>query len=139
MTTRAPLRLRTGALTVLLGDDAARRSLLAALDEDSARCRDGHGLAAVSRLRLDRTMPAPERASVVAAQEGLAVLLADRPTVGLDDAGRRTVLQALRQVARTGTAVLVDDVDPVAALAVADGALRVGADGSLGADDLVPG
>jgi hypothetical protein len=56
--------------------------------------------------------------------------------VGLDDAGRRTVLQALRSVARTGTAVLVDDVDPVAALAVADGALRVGADGSIGADDL---
>ncbi len=136
MTTRAPLRLRTGAMTVLLGDDAARRSLLAELDEDSARCQKGHGLSAVSRLTLDHALPAPERASVVAAHEGIAVLLADRPTVGLDDAGRRTVLQALRSVARTGTAVLVDDVDPVAALAVADGALRVGADGSLGAADL---
>ena len=136
MTTRAPLRLRTGAVTVLLGDDAARRSLLADLDEDSARCRDGHGLAAVTRMTLDRDMPAAERAGLVTAQEGLAVLLADRPTVGLDDAGRRTVLHALRGVARTGTAVLVDDVDPVAALAVADGALRVGADGSVGAEDL---
>jgi ABC-type hemin transport system ATPase subunit len=136
MTTRAPLRLRTSALTVLLGDDDARRSLLAQLDEDSARCRDGHGVAAVSRMTLDRSMPASQRAQVVAGQRGLAVLLADRPTVGLDDAGRRTVLQALRSVARTGTAVLVDDVDPVAALAVADGALRVGADGSVGADDL---
>ena len=136
MKTRAPLRLRTGAVTVLLGDDAARRTLLAQLDEDSARCRDGHGLAAVSRLVLDRSLPASLRADEVAAHQGLAVLLADRPTAGLDDAGRRTVLQALRSVARTGTAVLVDDVDPVAALAVADGALRVSADGSVGADDL---
>ena len=137
MTTRAPLRLRTGAVTVLLGDDAARRSLLADLDEQSARCRDGHEVPAVARLTLDHAMPAPERAGVVAAQTGLAVLLADRPTVGLDDADRRTVLQALRCVARTGTAVLVDDVDPVAVLAVADGALRVGADGSAVADDLL--
>jgi hypothetical protein len=136
MTTRAPLRLRTGAVTVLLGDDDARRSLLSQLDEDSARCRDGHGLAAVARLTLDRSLPAAQRADAVSAHQGLAVLLADRPTVGLDDAGRRTVLQALRSVARTGTAVLVDDVDPVAALAVADGALRVGADGSVDADDL---
>jgi hypothetical protein len=136
MTTRAPLRLHTGAVTVLLGDDAARRSLLAELDEDSARCRDGHGLAAVSRLRLADGMPAAERVQLVEAQQGLAVLLADRPTLGLDDAGRRTVLQALRSVAGAGTAVLVDDVDPVAALAVADAALRVAADGSIGADDL---
>jgi len=136
MTTRAPLRLRTGAVTVLLGDDAARRSLLAELDEDSARCRSGHDLPAVARLCFDHAVPAPQRAQSVAAHGGLAVLLADRPTLGLDDAGRRTVLQALRSVARAGTAVLVDDVDPVAALAVADGALRVGVDGSLVADDL---
>jgi hypothetical protein len=136
MTTRAPLRLRTGALTVLLGDDVARRSLLAQLDEDSARCRGGHGLPAVARLTFDHSSPASERADAVGAHEGLAVLLADRPTAGLDELGRRTVLQALRSVARSGTAVLVDDVDPVAALAVADSALRVGADGSVGADDL---
>ena len=137
MTTRAPLRLRTGAVTVLLGDDAARRTLLADLDEQTARCHGGHGLPGVARLRFDHGVPAPERAEAVAAREGLAVLLADRPTAGLDDAGRRTVLHALRSVARAGTAVLVDDVDPVAALAVADSALRVGADGSIGADDLV--
>ena len=136
MTTRAPLRLRTGAVTVLLGDDTARRTVLADLDEQTARCHDGHGLPGVARLRFDRGVPAPERAQAVAAREGLAVLLADRPTAGLDDAGRRTVLHALRSVARAGTAVLVDDVDPVAALAVADSALRVGADGSIGADDL---
>ena len=136
MTTRAPLRLRTGAMTVLLGDDAARRTLLADLDEDTARCRDGHRLPGVVRLRFDASVPAPERAQAVATREGLAVLLADRPTAGLDAAGRRTVLQALRTVARAGTAVLVDDVDPVAALAVADSALRVGADGSLSADEL---
>jgi hypothetical protein len=136
MTTRAPLRLRTGALTVLLGDLEARRTLLADLDEDTARCHSGHGLPAVLRLRFDHAVPAPARAEALTAHDGLAVLLADRPTAGLDDAGRRTVLQALRSVARSGTAVLVDDVDPVAALAVADGALRVCADGSVGADDL---
>ena len=136
MTTRAPLRLRTGAVTVLLGDDAARQALLADLDEDTARCRSGHGLPGVERLHFDRTVPALDRAHSVAARQGLAVLLADRPTVGLDEVGRRTVLHALREVARAGTAVLVDDVDPVAALAVADSALRVDADGALGADDL---
>ena len=136
MTTRAPLRLRTGAVTVLLGDDAARRTLLADLDEDTARCRGGHGLPGVLRLRFDHAVPAPERARTLIAREGLAVLLADRPTAGLDEVGRRTVLQALRSVARAGTAVLVDDVDPVAALAVADSAVRVDADGSLGADEL---
>jgi ABC-type hemin transport system ATPase subunit len=124
-------------VTVLLGDDAARQTLLADLDEDTARCRGGHGLPGVERLRFERTVPASERARAVAAREGLAVLLADRPTVGLDEPGRRTVLHALREVARAGAAVLVDDVDPVAALAVADSALRVGADGSLGADDLL--
>jgi hypothetical protein len=137
MTTRAPLRLRTGAVTVLLGDDTARRTLLADLDEQTARCHGGHGLPGVARLRFDLSVPAPERARAVAAREGLAVLLADRPTAGLDDADRRTVLHALRCVAQAGTAVLVDDVDPVAALAVADSALRVGADGSIGVDDLV--
>ena len=136
MTTRAPLRLRTGAVTVLLGDDAARQRVLADLDEQTARCHGGHGLPGVDRLRFDRAVPAHERARAVAARQGLAVLLADRPTQGLDDSGRRTVLQALRSVARAGTAVLVDDLDPVAALAVADSALRVGADGSIGADDL---
>lgn len=73
-------------------------------------------------------MPAQERARAVGARAGLAILLADRPTAGLDDVGRRAVLQALRSVARAGTTVLVDDVDPVAALPVADSALRVGAD-----------
>jgi ABC-type ATPase involved in cell division len=136
MTTRAPLRLRTGAVTVLLGDDDARRTLLADLDEQTARCHGGHGLPAVLRLGFDHAVPALERARAVTSREGLAVLLADRPTVGLDDGGRRTVLHALRSVARAGTAVLVDDVDPVAALAVADSALRVGADGSVGTDDL---
>lgn len=136
MTTRAPLRLRTGAMTVLLGDDPARRALLADLDEASARCHGGHSLSTVTRLRFDPALPAQERAVAVAERQGLAVLLAERPTAGLDDAGRRTVLQALRGVAQAGTAVLVDDVDPVAALAVADSALRVAADGSIGVDEL---
>lgn len=138
MPTRAPLRLRTHAVTVLLGDDAARRTLLADLDEDTARCRSGHDLPGVVRVDFAPTVPAAERARALTAREGLAVLLADRPTVGLDAADRRTVLQALRTVAHGGAAVLVDDVDPVAALAVADSALRVAADGSVGVDELVP-
>lgn len=138
MTTRAPLRLRTGAVTVLLGDAVARQRLLADLDEQAARCSGGHGLPGVVRLRFDPAVPAPRRVRDLAGHDGLAVLLADRPTAGLDDAARRTVLHALRSAARAGTAVLVDDVDPVAALAVADSALRVGADGSVGVDDLTP-
>jgi hypothetical protein len=40
-------------------------------------------------------------------------------------------------VAAAGTAVLVDDAEPVAALAYADLALRADADGSLVLDELV--
>jgi hypothetical protein len=137
MTTRAPLRLRTGAVTVLLGDDTARRAVLADLDEGTARCHGGHGLPGVARLGFDHAVPASDRARSVADRSGLAVLLADRPTAGLDAAGRRIVLRALQEAARSGTAVLLDDVDPVAALAVADSAVRVGADGSVRADDLL--
>ena len=100
MTTRGlPLRLRTGAVTVLLGDAAARQRLLTDLDEQTARCHGGHDLPGVVRLRFDLAVPAQERARAVADREGLTVLLADRPTSGLDDAGRRSVLQALRTVA----------------------------------------
>lgn len=40
-------------------------------------------------------------------------------------------------MAQAATAVLVDDVDPVAALTVADSALRVAADRSIGVDELI--
>ncbi len=64
------------------------------------------------------------------------MVLVNRLTDGLDAADRRTVLAALRVLAAAGPAVLVDDADPVAALAVADGALRAGADGSVQVDAL---
>ena len=46
------------------------------------------------------------------------------------------VLAEVRTLAAAGPAVLVDDVDPVAALAVADAALRATPDGSVAVDDL---
>jgi hypothetical protein len=136
MTAPAPLRLSTGSLTVLLGDIDARSAVLASLDEATARCAGGHGVPGAARLRLDPWATAGERVALVEAHTGLAVVLADRPTAGLSGADRRAVLRALRALAATGTAVLVDDVDPVAALAVADAALRVRADGALSVEDL---
>lgn len=136
MSAPAPLRLRTGSVTVLLGADDDRHAVLAALDEATARCAGGHGVPGAVRLQLDPEASAAERHALVEMHGGLAVVLADRPTAGLDAAGRRRVLQALRDLAATGTAVLVDDVDPVAALAVADAALRVAGDGALSVEDL---
>ena len=67
-----------------------------------------------------------------AAEHRPAIVLVARLTDGLAAADRQTVLAQLRTLlAATGPAVLVDDTDPVAALSVADGALRAGADGSL--------
>ena len=60
-----------------------------------------------------------------------AIVLVARLTDGLTAGDRQTVLAQLRTLAATGPAVLVDDTDPVAALSVADGALRAGMDGSL--------
>ena len=58
-------------------------------------------------------------------------MLVARLTDGLTAGDRQTVLAQVRELAATGPAVLVDDTDPVAALSVADGALRAGMDGSL--------
>ncbi len=66
-----------------------------------------------------------------AAEHRPAIVLVARLTDGLAAADRQTVLTQLRRLAATGPAVLGDDADPVAALSVADGALRAGADGSL--------
>ena len=63
-------------------------------------------------------------------------MLVDRLTDGLDAADRRAVLAELRTLAAAGPAVLVNDADPVAAMAVADTALRAGSDGSLRAENL---
>ena len=61
-----------------------------------------------------------------AAEHRPAIVLVARLTDGLAAADRQTVLAQLRRLAATGPAVLVDDTDPVAALSVADGALRAG-------------
>jgi hypothetical protein len=109
------LRLPTGEVTVLLGEQIVRRRLMAMLDDTSAPARrvtagPGDGVAE-RRRRLEDAGDA-------------AVVLVDRLTDGLDATGRRAVLGALGGVAARGAAVLVDDDDCVAALAVADGTLR---------------
>ncbi len=85
-----------------------------------------------------RGRSAPERVAALSQAAGHrpVMVLVDRLTDGLDAVGRRTVLDALRALAAGGPAVLVDDADPVAALAIADGALRASADGSVQFDDL---
>ena len=123
-------RLATGRVTVLLGPDALRRGLLGRLDPGCA--------AGVLAVTSARQRSAIERIAALdeAAAHRPALVLVDRLTDGLGTIGRRTVLAHLRRIAAAGPAVLVDDTDPVAALAVADGALRVGLDGSVVVDDL---
>lgn len=137
MTTSAPLRLRTSAVTVLLGPPSARRGVLDALDDTSSRCAGGHR-ATARRLVCRPGQPSEDRVRALAelAGEGVALVLAEGLGAGLDTAARRSVLDATRALARTGVAVLVDDDDPVSVLSVADAALRVGGDGSLQDEDL---
>ncbi|MGY1857486.1 hypothetical protein [Modestobacter sp. SYSU DS0290] len=120
------LRLPVGAVTVLLGPVRARAATMTALDPGSARCAAGHATLPVVRLTaapgddVQHRLDAVEQARTGAA----AVVLADHLTDGLAARDRHAVLAALREVASPGRAVLVDDGDPVAALSVADGALR---------------
>lgn len=127
------LRLPVGDVTVLLGPAAARREVMAALDEGSGRCASGHGAVRVRRLAATTGDDLRRRLDAVddASRSGTTIVLVDRLTEGLAAADRRALLRALRPVATSGRAVLVDDDDPVAALAVADGALRVDAAGAL--------
>ena len=123
-------RLAAGRVTALLGPDAARRGLLGQLDTGSAQ--------GVLTVTSDRSRSAADRLAALrqAAEHRPAMVLVDRLTNGLDAADRRTVLAALRTLAAAGPAVLVDDADPVAALSVADGALRAEPDGSVVVADL---
>jgi hypothetical protein len=123
-------RLCGGQITVLLGPDAARRDALARLDPGAA--------AGVLTVTSARTCSAGERVAALtqAAGHRPALVLVNRLTDGLGPADRRIVLAELRALAAAGPAVLVDDADPVAALAVADAALRAGLDGSVLVDDL---
>src|SRR5215218_9870095 len=120
------LRLPVGGVTVLLGPPAERAAVLAALDPDSARCADGHGALVVLRVTAAAGADVPARLGAVEAAlaQAAPVVLVDRLTAGLRAPDRRRVLAALRPVAAAGSAVLVDDDDPVAALGTADSALR---------------
>ena len=122
------LRLPVGGVTVLLGPAAARAATMAALDVDSARCGADHDQLTVLRLSGRPADDVQQRLSAVdqARTSRASVVLVDRLTEGLAARDRRAVLAALPAVATPGRAVLVDDDDPVAALAVADGALRTG-------------
>ena len=117
---------------MLLGPAAARHAVLDALDAASAR-RPGGPACAVVTVCANPARSVDERVAALhqAAAHRPAIVLVARLTDGLDAAERRTVLGHLRTLAGSGPAVLVDDVDPIAALSVADGALRAGVDGSL--------
>jgi hypothetical protein len=131
------LRLPTGEVTALLGPGLVRRRVMAALDESTGRCADGGG-AAVVRLTAERDAPTTVRCEAVRGAAGATLVLADRLTDGLDASARRAVLDALRGLAATGAAVLVDDADPVATVAVADGVLRADRTGALTLERVTP-
>ena len=126
------LRLPAGRVTVLLGPAAARHAVLDALDPASAR-RPGGPACGVITVSSGPTRSVDERLAALrhAAEHRPAIVLVARLTDGLTAGDRQTVLAQLRTLAATGPAVLVDDTDPVAALSVADGALRAGTDGTL--------
>jgi hypothetical protein len=107
------LRLAVGEVTVLLGPAAARRDVMARLDDDSGRCAGGHATARVVRLAAHPRTDVPGRVAAVhaARRAGAAIVLVDRITDGLRGDDRRLVLAEL--------------------LALADGALRADADGGL--------
>jgi hypothetical protein len=131
------LRLPLGEVTVILGPAVARRRLMYALDEDRTRCADGHEAGAL-RLTARVADPLADRMARIehAAGSDAALVLVDRLTDGLDAPERRLVLRATRRLGRPGRAVLVEDADPVAALAQADGALRTDREGTVAAEPI---
>ena len=135
------LRLPVGDVTVLLGPAAARQRVMAALDDDSGRCASGHAEVRVHRLAAGAQDGVRQRIAAVeaVAQQPATIVLVDRLTDGLASPDRRAVLAALRPVATAGRAVLVDDADPVAALAVADGALRADPAGGVSPEPVLAG
>ncbi|MBM7804337.1 ABC-type uncharacterized transport system ATPase subunit [Geodermatophilus bullaregiensis] len=132
------LRLPVGDVTVLLGPPGARRGVMSALDDASGRCASGHASVRVHRLAAHASDGVHERLDAIeaVAGQGATIVLVDRFTDGLAAPDRRRLLAALRPVATAGRAVLVDDADPVAALAVADGALRADPAGGLAPEPL---
>ncbi len=120
------LRLPTGEVTVLLGEQIVRRRLMDMLDDSSAREDTGRPATVrrVSAGASEGVATRRRRLEDAGDADGAAIVLVDHITDGLDAAGRRAVLGALATVAARGAAVLVDDGDCVAALAMADGTLR---------------
>lgn len=135
---RAPLRLPVGRVAVLLGSPQARAALMAALDDAGGRCAGGHSGVPVRRLRCGRDTTVDTRLDALAdaGRERATIVLVDRLTDGLCARDRRAVLGAARKVAAAGAAVLVEDAEPVASLAYADVALRVGPDGTPALEEL---
>jgi hypothetical protein len=127
-----PLRLPLGCVTVLLGPALARSRVMAALDESSGRCASGHDAVGAVRLVAGPDESVEDRLEALAAvpRGGATVVLVDRFTDGLSARERGVVLRELQELA-AGRAVLVHDCDPVAALAVAGGALRIDRAGGL--------
>ena len=109
------LRLPTAEVTVLLGEPIVRRRLMSMFDDSSPTIR---------RVTVDPSTGVTERRRCLEEAGDAAIVLVDRVTEGLDATGRRAVLGALAGLAARGAAVLVDDDDSVAALAVADETLR---------------
>jgi hypothetical protein len=126
------LRLPRRGVTVLLGPGLARRRVMAALDEESGRCGSGHDAVGVVRLVAGPDDAVVDRLHALAAvgRDGAALVLVDGVTDGLTAGDRRAVLREVSALAAE-RAVLLHDDDPVAALAVADGALRVDRAGGL--------
>jgi hypothetical protein len=126
------LRLPLGSVTVLLGPALARRRVMAEIDESTGRCASGHDAVGAVRLVAHPGDSVADRLEALAAvgRTRATIVLVDRFTDGLAARERGELLRGLAVVA-AGRAVLVHDCDPVAALAVADGALRVDRAGGL--------
>jgi len=117
------LRLPTREVTVLLGEPVVRRRLMDMLDDATGTAESGAPVS-VRRVTAEAAEGVATRRRRLEDAGGAAIVLVDRVTAGLDATGRRAVLGALTTVAARGAAVLVDDDDCVAALALADGSLR---------------
>jgi hypothetical protein len=127
------LRLAVGEVTALLGPARARQWVIAELDDSTGRSSGDHEPVGVVRVTAPAGGGMAERRAALAAARRArpSIVLVDRLTDGLAAVDRRALLAELRELAAGGCAVLVDDVDPVAVLAVAGGALRVDAAGGL--------
>jgi hypothetical protein len=125
------LRLPVGSVTVLLGPALARHRVMNALDGGTATCPADQAVD-VCRLRAGRDEGVASRLEAIDAlrRSSASVVLVDRFTDGLSAPERRAVLARLPDIA-AGRAVLVHDADPVAALAVAGGAVRIDRTGGI--------